>query len=205
MPTRAGRETANGRWYGRAISRLPTIPCRARQPEYEDVDGSSACLLLSQSCHQGGNARRWPAPDDQVARWLDIDAVAGAEHDAAAAGGACHADAAVDDEHRCLCTFGVHRPFGAAHRRNRLRRHDVEPGATRLLRHFEQQGLVAEFDGIDMAVAVAIPELERRAAFGHDCDRGRATERLCSLGCLLCIATECRRLGYRITGEQQQA
>ena len=56
-----------------------------------------------------------------------------------------------------------------------------------------------------LAVAVAIPELERRAAFGHDCDRRWAMERLCSLGCLLCIATEFRRLGYRITGEQQQA
>jgi len=50
----------------------------------------------------------------------------------AAAGGARHADAAIDDEHRCLCAFGVHRPFGAAHRRNRLRRHHVEPGAARL-------------------------------------------------------------------------
>src|SRR6185312_742106 len=198
MPTRAGRETANGRWYGRAISRLPTIPCRATQPEYEDVDSSLACLLLSQSCHQGRNARGRPALDDQVARCLDIDAVTGAEYDAAAAGGPRHADAAVDDEHRCLCTFGVHRPFGAAHRRNRLRRHHVEPGAARLLRHFEQQGLVAELDGIDMAVAVAIPEFELRAAFRHDRDRRRATERLCSPGCLLCIATECRRLGYRI-------
>jgi hypothetical protein len=49
--------------------------------------------------------------------------------------------------------------------------------AARLLRHFEQQGLVAEFDGIDMAVAVAIPELELRAAFGHDRDRRRPTQR----------------------------
>src|SRR5947208_16420864 len=201
MPIRADRETADGRSNGRAISPLPTIPCKATQPEYEDVDGSFACFLLSQSGHQGGNARRRPALDDQIARWLDIDAVTGAEHDAAAAGGPRHADAAVDDEDRCLGTFGVHRPFGAAHRRNRLRRHHVEPGAARLLRHFEQQGLVAEFDGIDMAVAVAIPELELRTAFGHDCDRRRAMERLCSLDCLLCIATEFRLLGYRITGE----
>src|SRR6185369_14072674 len=160
MPIPAGRETANGRCYGQARSRRPRVPCRATQPEYEDVDGSFACLLLSQSCHQGRHARRWPALDDQLTRRLDIDAVTGAEYDAAAAGGPRHADAAVDDEHRCLCTFGVHRPSGAAHRRNRLRRHHVEPGAARLLRHLEQQGLVAEFDGIDMAIAVAIPELE---------------------------------------------
>ena len=141
-------------------------------------------------------ARR-PALDDQFARWLDIDAVTGAEYDAAAAGGPRHADAAVDDEDRCLCAFGVHRPFGAAHRRNRLRRHHVEPGAARLLRHFEQQGLVAEFDGIDMAVAVAIPELELRAAFGHDRDRRRTMKRLRSLSRLLDIAAEFRWLGCR--------
>src|SRR5258705_714824 len=101
MPTRAGRETADSRWYGRAISRLPRVPCRATQPEYEDVDGSFACLLLSQSllsqsCHQGCNARRRPALDDQVARRFDIDAVTGAEYDAAAAGGPRPPDSALD-------------------------------------------------------------------------------------------------------------
>src|SRR5438552_18758134 len=110
MPTRAGRENANGRSNGRAISPLPTIPCRATQPEYEDVDDSFACFLLSQSGHQGGNARRRPALDDQIARWLDIDAVTGAEHDAAAAGGPRPADAAGDDGDPWPCTFGLHRP-----------------------------------------------------------------------------------------------
>src|SRR5215213_3413069 len=142
-----------------------------------------SCLLLSQPCHQGRDARRRPALDDQVARCLDIDAVTGAEYDAAEAGRPRHADAAVDDEERCLRTFGVYRPFGAAHRRDRLRRHHVEFGAARLLRYLEQQGLVAEFDGIDMAVAVAISELELRAAFGHDRDRRRAMQRLRPLRC----------------------
>jgi len=56
-----------------------------------------------------------------------------------------------------------------------------------------------------MAVAVAIPELELRAAFGHDRDRRRAMKRLRSLSRLLGIAAEFCRLGCRITGEQQQA
>ena len=140
------------------------------------------------------DARGRPALDDQFTRRLDIDAVTGTEHDAAAAGGPRHTDTAVDDEHRCLCTFGIYRPFGAAHRRNRLRRHHVEPAAARLLRHLEQQGLVAEFDGIDLAVAVAIPEFELRAAFGHDRDRRRATQRLRSLRRLCGRAAQFRRL-----------
>src|SRR6185503_16775806 len=111
MPTRAGRETANGRWYGRAISRLPRVPCRATQPEYEDVEGSFACLLLSQSRHQGRHARGRPALDDQFACCLDVDAVTGAKHHAAAATRAYDAHAAIDDEDGGLGTFGVHRPF----------------------------------------------------------------------------------------------
>ena len=157
-------------------------------------------LAIRAVTRAGGQRLTISSPDR-----LDIDAVTGAEYDAAAAGGSRHADAAVDDEDRCLCTFGVHRPFGAAHRRNRLRRHHVEPGAARLLRHFEQQGLVAEFDGIDMAVAVAIPELELRAAFGDDRDRRRAMQRLRSLRRLRGSAAQFRWLGRRTAGQQQQA
>jgi hypothetical protein len=71
--------------------------------------------------------------------------------------------------------------------------------------HLEQQGLVAEFDGIDMAVAVAVPEFELRAAFGHDRDRRRATERLRSLRRLLGVAAQSRRLRRCASGQQQQA
>jgi hypothetical protein len=100
---------------------------------------------------------------------------------------------------------GVHRPFGAAHRGNRLRRHHVEPGSARLLRHLEQQGLVAEFDGIDMAVAVAIPELELRAAFGDDRDRRRTMQRLRSLRRRRVRTAQIRRLGQRRSGKQAEA
>src|SRR5262245_7648155 len=54
--------------------------------------------LLSQSCHQGRYARRWPAFHDQFARRLDIDPLARTEHDAAAATRTRDVHAAVDDE-----------------------------------------------------------------------------------------------------------
>ena len=75
----------------------------------------------------------------------------------------------------------------------------VRPGC---LRHLEQQGLVAQFDGIDMAIAVAIPELELRAAFGHDRDRRRATQRLRSQRRRRGRCSPVPRLRRCATGEQ---
>src|SRR6185369_7244102 len=112
---------------------------------------------LSKSGHQRRDACRRPALDDQLAGRFDIHTFTRAERDVAAAGAARDAYASLGDKDRGLSTFRINRPFGAPHRGDRLWRRHVEPVAARLLRYFDQQGLAAEFNGIDLAVAVAIP------------------------------------------------
>ena len=84
-------------------------------------------------------------------------------------------------------------------------RRPTTPATHALLRHLEQQGLVAEFDGIDLAVAVAIPELEFRATLGHDRDCCLAMQRLRSQRRLGGRTSRLRRLGGCVSSEEAEA
>ena len=151
----------------------PTPPCRAAQSEFESVDCSLACfycpnLAIKAATRAGGQRLTINSPGG-----FDIDAVAGPEHDLPPPAGRATLTLPSTTKTEVFATSGIDGPFGAAHRRDRLRRHHVEAIAAGLLRHLDQQGLVAEFDGIDVAVAVAIPEFELCAVLGHDRDRRR--------------------------------
>ena len=202
--TRHGRESASGRSTGRNKWHRPIWPCRAAPSEFESAGCSSTWFYrpnraIKAATRAGGQRLTINAPVGSTSTPSP-----GLRTTSPPPAGRVTFTLPSTTKTDVFPFRGIDGPLRAAYRCDRLRRHHVEPIAAGLLRYLDQEGLVAEFDGIDVAIAIAVLEFEFRAVLGHDRNRRRALQRLRCVSGRLRDAAEIGGLGCGVTGEQAE-